>query len=113
MSKNYISGIFDTFALLKFLPSNKFLSSGELRKKFADIKSGTLNAKLRKLHRDGLIDFREKVLERAGDDKREYKLNTNGIKARNDLVSKIIHILEPEINTLINQKIKEKGKENL
>jgi len=101
MSTAYIAGILNGLKLLLFLPVDHFITSSEIRRYFSEIKPGTLNAKLRKLKKEGLIEVRLKEkLERAGDDRQEYKLTKSGLANREELVAVGLRVLESRIKKI-------------
>ena len=98
-------GTFEIVKLLLFLPEDHFITSSEIRRYFSEIKPGTLNAKLRKLKKEGLIEVRLKEkLERAGDDRQEYKLTKSGIENREGLVVKGLDVLGSKIREIVESK---------
>ena len=105
MSIKNLFGTFRTLELLLFLPDDQFVSSSEIRKKFLEIKSGTLNAKLRKLKEEGLVEVLVKErLERAGDDKKEYKVSEDGKWIREELVLVGVQVLGSRIQEIVESK---------
>ncbi len=98
-------GIFEILKLFLFLSVDRFITSSEIRGHFSEIKSGTLNAKLRKLKKEGLIEVRLKEkLERAGDDRQEYKLTKSGVGKREELVTVGLRVLKNRIQKIVDSE---------
>ena len=105
MSIVNISGIFNTMKLLLFLPVDHFITSSRIRRHFSEIKVGTLNAKLRELKKKQLVEVRVKErLERAGDDKQEYKLTKAGVGKREELVSMGLRVFKDRIREILDSE---------
>jgi len=114
MSTAYIVGILNGLKLLLFLPVDHFITSSEIRSHFPEIHPTTMNAKLRKLKKDGLIEvqFKEK-LDRAGDDRQEYRLTKNGVEKREELVAIALLVLENRVKKIVESKVEsEMGRPN-
>jgi DNA-binding PadR family transcriptional regulator len=111
MSVKILQGSLNTLELLLFLSDDQFITSGDIRRNFETIKAGTVDAKLRKLRDEGLIEINHQEILRAGDDRYAYKLTKKGSITRNDLLQKTMRILHPEISKIINQKTKVESKE--
>ena len=106
MSVKIIQGSLDTLELLLFLSDDQFITSGDIRRKFETIKSGTVDAKLRKLRNEGIIEITHQEIIRAGDDRYGYKLTKHGVGVREELLQKTMRMLHPEIRKIITQKTK-------
>ncbi len=105
MSIANIYGIFNTMKLLLFLPIDHFITSSRIRGHFSEIKPGTLNAKLRELKKKGLIEVRlKKHLERAGDDRQEYRLTKEGVRKREELVGMGLRVLKERIQKIVEDQ---------
>lgn len=111
MSVKIIQGSLASLELLVFLSDTQFITSGDIRRRFGKIKVGTLDAKLRKLRNESIIEINHQEIIRAGDDRYGYKLTKKGIITRNDLLRKIMQILTPEIKKMITQKTKGETKD--
>ena len=117
MNLDTLFGDSNTLELLLFLPEDQYIPSSKIRRKFFRVKPGTLYARLRKLKKEEFIDVHVKEnLERAGDDKHEYKLTEKGIKKREELVGIILRLLgsrihkEKDIDTAFHKKSEEQDK---
>ncbi len=105
MSIANIFGIFNTMKLLLFLSVDHFITSSRIRSHFSEIKVGTLNAKLRELKKKQLVEIQVKEhLERAGDDRQEYRLTKEGVRKREELVNMGLRILKDNILEISEEK---------
>lgn len=106
MSTAYITGILNGLKLLLFLPVDHFITSSEIRSHFSEINPGTMNAKLRKLKKEGLVEVQLKEkLDRAGDDRQEYRLTKNGVEKREELVAMALLVLESRVQKIVESKV--------
>ena len=94
----------DTLEIFLFISDSQFITSGDIRRKFEKIKVGTVDAKLRKLHQESLIEIKHQEIVRAGDDRYGYKLTKHGVVVRKELLQKTMRILDPEIRKIITLK---------
>ena len=86
MSKKVLFATLQTIELLLFLSPERFITSSKIRERFPEIPSATLDAKLRKLKKQGFVKVLEKERKIAGDDRLEYKLSIEGEKVRKELM---------------------------
>jgi DNA-binding PadR family transcriptional regulator len=104
MSEKILLGSLDTLALLLFLNSKMYISSGDIRKQFHEIEPGTIYQKIRKLSDQGFIEKRTLKMERAGDDQVEYKLTEKGAEFRNKLVNRGLTVLKGVIDSMVKKQ---------
>jgi len=93
MKLNTIKGAIENIAIMKFLKSENFITSSKIREAFPDIKSGTLEQRLRDLANQKLLIKREREYGLA-EDKIEYKLSERGLLELKKLITKYPHILK-------------------
>lgn len=72
-------------ALFQFLSTDKFITSSKIRELFPKTYEKTLYQRLGAFHSSGLIEKLEKKGDRAGEDRREYKLTPEGNKIKKKL----------------------------
>lgn len=112
MSKKVLFGTLDTIELILFLSSSggKSVTSSKIREIFPQMARVTLDAKLRKLAKQGFIERVEKERKTAGADRMEYMLVKKGSELKDKLLKRNIQILQPIIEDLIKTESLEKEK---
>lgn len=104
MSKKILFGTLNTIELLLFLSPEKFKTSKIIRNQFPNIGYDTMYKKLKTLLKQDFIEVLEKKGDFAGDDRTEYKLTQLGIQEKNDLINKMLILLKPYINQIVEKK---------
>lgn len=105
MSITVLKGSLETIALLLFLRTNEFITSGKIRQNFKNTFRGTLYMRLEKLIQQELVEKKTKKGDFAGDDRTEYKLTTKGKNVRDELLKYNLDFLSPIIDKTVNQKL--------
>jgi len=105
MSIKVLKGSLETIALLLFLKTDKFVTSGKIRQNFKNTFRGTLYMRLEKLIKQELVEKKTKTGDFAGDDRTEYKLTLKGKDVRNELLNYNLDFLSPIIDKTVNQKV--------
>ena len=105
MSISVLKGSLETIALLLFLKTNEFVTSGKIRRNFQNTFSGTLYARLEKLIKQELVEKKVKKGDFAGDDRTEYKLTAKGKSVRAELLKLNLAFLSPIIDKTVNRKV--------
>lgn len=105
MSITVLKGSLETIALLLFLRTNEFITSGKIRRNFKNTFRGTLYMRLEKLIKQELVVKKLKKGDFAGDDRTEYRLTQKGKDVRRELLSFNLDFLSPIIDKTVNQKV--------
>ena len=106
MSKKRLYGSLATIELLFYLPSEHFITSGIIHTHFSTVPYQTIYKRLTTLKNQGYIEELEKHGDFGGDDRREYKVTELGVQFRKELTEKIVKLIRPTIDTMIQQRIK-------
>jgi len=104
MSKKVLFGSLDTLAILLFLSSKKYITSGIIRREFNSIEPGTIYKKFKKLEQQGIIEKKTKKGNFAGDDLAEFKLTEDGAEMRGKLVERGLEVMYDVVDRIVKQK---------
>ena len=104
MSKKRLFGSLETIELLFYLTPENFITSGIIRTHFNTVPYHTIYKRLTTLVEQGFIETMEKLGDFAGDDRMEYKVTELGMQFRKEITERMLKLLKPTINQIVQQK---------